>query len=103
MTSSQLGSRHFSKTLLVIILAISLFTSSLPLVIVPAHAAITNGAIVAYRTSTGAGLTSPKIRFYDNAGGTYGSEIELSDTGSNIRDVRIKCSPTTAKCVVVSF
>lgn len=70
----------------------------------PAFADITNSAVIAYRSNTGtAALESPKVRMYDNAADTWGSELELSDTNSNVRDTRVKCSPTDGKCVVVSL
>src|SRR6185503_6185801 len=69
-----------------------------------AYADITNGAIAAYKSNTGVNsLGSPKIRFYNNTADTFGSEIELSNTGSNVRDAKVKCSPVYHKCAVVSL
>lgn len=43
------------------------------------------------------------MRVYDNTADAFASELELSDTNSNVRDVRVKCSPVDVKCVLVSL
>ncbi len=61
-------------------------------------------AFVAYRSTTGTGANYPKIRFWNSTGtGTYGSEVELVNSGSPLRQLVIKQSPVSSKLVLITY
>jgi hypothetical protein len=69
-----------------------------------------NDAIVAYRSNTGSCGTDPatncpKIKFWDSSDGywgSWGSEIELPNSGSTVRYVRVTQAPIATKTIIVT-
>ncbi|MEM3173211.1 MAG: FixH family protein, partial [Candidatus Nitrosotenuis sp.] len=61
-------------------------------------------AIAAYISTTGSGMSFPKIRVWDSSGtGTWKSEVELASAGSAVTNTIIKYSPTTNRIILVTM
>ncbi|MFH0884827.1 MAG: hypothetical protein V1861_03900 [Candidatus Micrarchaeota archaeon] len=80
------------------------FVAVVVLILVFSQFAFASDAVIAYRSDTGVdGVTSPKIRFWNSSStGSWGPEIELAGTGSDIRWAVIKWSNVSQKLVLVT-
>ena len=73
-----------------------------------AQIAEANDAVIAYRSNSGSCGTDPtihcpKIRFWDSSGsGSWGSEMELPNSGSAVRYVKVAQAPIATKTVIVT-
>jgi parallel beta-helix repeat protein len=73
------------------------------LVLFLANLSFSSDAITAYRSNSGSGVSSPKVRFWNSSGsGSWGSEIELPSAGSPVRETVVKYSPVSSKIVLVT-
>ncbi|NWG38102.1 hypothetical protein [Nitrososphaera sp.] len=65
--------------------------------------ASSSAAAAVYRSNTGsATLNSPKYREWDPSTQAWSAEVELPNTGSPVRDAKIRFSPETSMRIVVS-
>ena len=61
-------------------------------------------ALISYRSSDGNGTHFPKIRVWTSAGnGSWGPQIELPDSGSEITHALVRSSPYNAKLVLITI
>lgn len=60
-----------------------------------------NGAAIAYRSDTGNGANYPKYREWNQSTWSWGSEVELPNSGSSVRFAWMEFSPVSAKRVLV--